>query len=123
MINHKKQLVNVFLHNFLFVFGAAMQLCCPVKLVGPQTQAVGENEVLPHYVFSLCLQIVSEINPRLVYVFKLFKLPSPVKTSFPCIINAVTRCSKCDSLICYRTIQFPAAPPTSYCILGICKLS
>lgn len=76
--------------------------------------AVGENEVLPHCVFSHCFQILSEINPRLVYAFKLFKLPFPAKTSFLCIINTVTRCCRCGSLTCYQTIQFPAAPPTSW---------
>lgn len=91
-----------------------MQLCCPVKLVRLQIQAVGENEVLLHCVFSSCLQILSEISPRLVYAFKLFKLPFPAKTSFLCIINAVTRCCRCGRLTRYQTIQFPAAPPPSW---------
>lgn len=89
-----------------------MQLCCLVKLVRLQIQPVGENEVLPHCVFSHCLHIVPEINPRLVYAFKLFKLPFPAKISFLCIINAVTRRCRYGSLTCYQTIQFPAAPPT-----------
>jgi len=95
------------LNDFFFFFGDAI-----AQLVRLQIQAVGNNEVLPHCVFSHCLQIVSEINPRLVSAFQLFKLLFPAKISFLCIINAVTRCCRCGSLTCYQTFQFPAALPT-----------
>jgi len=57
----------LFAHFFFFFFDNAVQLCCPVKLVRQEIQAMGDNEILPLCVFSLCMQIISETNLKLVF--------------------------------------------------------